>query len=86
MKDKQMLLEIFDKATKHIDSAPSDNIVDYTSTYVYNLRNQGTLKAKDFETDSISYTSSGFPCSKSYLYLASYIDKAAADMLKKLSN
>ena len=74
VRDKQILLNIYDACSKNLSTYPSSSIVEFASSYVNNLRNKGTLSVVNFETDPIEYTSFGIPCVKTHLYCSSWLE------------
>lgn len=82
-RDKQTLLEVYNKVENQLKSDENANAVEFTTNYISDLRNNGTITAINFETDPIEYKN-GIAYVKTHLYWASYIDKAASDLLEKL--
>ncbi len=82
-RDKQTLLEVYNKVENQLKLNPNANAVELTTNYISELRNNGTITAINFETDPIEYKN-GIAYVKTHLYCASYIDKAASDLLEKL--
>lgn len=80
--DKEILSFVYDFIEKEFIKNYV-NVFSLTSNIINDFRNNEILIALKFETDPIDY-SSGFPCVRSHLYCASYIEKAARDKAKRL--
>ena len=80
--DKEILSFVYDFIEKEFIKNYV-NVFSLTSNIINDFRNNEILIALKFETDPIEY-SSGFPCVRSHLYCASYIEKAARDKAKHL--
>lgn len=80
--DKEILSFVYDFIEKEFIKNYV-NVFSLTSNIINDFRNNEILIALKFETDPIDY-SSGFPCIRSHLYCASYIEKAARDEAKRL--
>lgn len=74
IRDKQILSQIYDKTKDSLSKNPQKSIVEFTSNYVNELKNDGTIYTIYFNTDPTEYTTLGVPCVKSHLYCSSWFD------------
>ena len=81
LREKEILMTVYNFVEEELINNYI-NVFDITSNIINDFKNEEIIYTLYFETDPLD-TSGILPCSRVHLYLGSYVDKAASDILKK---
>ena len=81
LREKEILMAVYNFVEEELINNYI-NVFDITSKIINDFKNEEIIYPLYFETEPLD-TSGILPCSRARLYLGSYVDKAASDVLKK---